>query len=299
MRSVFDDILNAFRRKDNQVMQIILIGLFVFLLKTILDFAVSFMPEPGVYLTFLQQNIILNSNAKTFLSHPWTLVFFPFTHHGVIDFLFSALALYWFGSLLSDFLGGRKTLVIYYSGAIFAALAFIVMHYIGNLMKTTPQVDLYLYGSSTGMYAILFAAVALLPDYEISFFRIFIKLKYLALAFLLLSFLNPTSGLLNLMAATFGYLHVKFLRTGWNLTSPLESLIDWFNGLGKPKKKTMHKSFYKTTVGGNQANMQLENEDLYPNQEQVDYLLDKISVGGYDSLSKDEKNILHKASQKK
>ena len=41
----------------------------------------------------------------------------------------------------------------------------------------------------------------------------------------------------------------------------------------------------------------IKDKKLKPNQEEIDAILDKISQSGYDSLSKQEKDILFKASE--
>jgi hypothetical protein len=41
----------------------------------------------------------------------------------------------------------------------------------------------------------------------------------------------------------------------------------------------------------------ITNKKQKPNQEEIDAILDKISQSGYDSLSKQEKDLLFKASE--
>jgi hypothetical protein len=144
----------------------------------------------------------------------------------------------------------------------------------------------------------MFAAVALLPEYELMFFRFFIKLRIVAISFLILSLLfNPHAGVLNLGAATFGYLQIKFLRTGLNITQPIELFFVWFSKLGQPKKKAVVKKYSPV---GEYSRGQFFDDRNTPNQDEVDFLLDKINKGGgYESLTKEEKNRLYKASQRK
>jgi membrane associated rhomboid family serine protease len=281
-------------------MQLILVCVFVFFTQVFLQFAVSLSANPAVYQAWIEKNMVLRSHFNTLVTHPWTLLFFPFTSHGFFDLLFNGLAIFWFGHLLTDFLGGKKTFIIFYFGAVFALGFYFVFHILVGLLNHKGLTINNLYGSSTGVYALIFAAVALLPNYEVSFFGFFFKLKYLALAFLLVSFLNPNTGILNLGGAVFGYLHVKFLRTmGWNITMPLERLVEWLSNFTKPRPKTPFKSFSKTKVGDYQRQAYIESTGYFPNQEEVDYLLDKITNNGYDSLTLEEKQRLFKASQNK
>jgi membrane associated rhomboid family serine protease len=298
MRSVFSDILNAFKKNDNQIIQLILINIFVFLFLAVLKFSLNLVSNPGLYSSFIQNNFYVTSSFLTVIQRPWTLIVFPFTNAGVLDVLFNGLALFWFGNILADFLGGRKTMIIYVTGAIFSIFFYMGVWSVLNLLNKNAVNPTLLYGASAGIYAIMFAAVALLPEYELMFFRFFIKLRILAIAFLVLSLLlNPHAGVLNLGAATFGYLQVKFLRTGLNITQPIENFFLWFSKMGQPKKKPVVKKY--SSVAEYSRGSFMENDNI-PNQEEVDYLLDKINKGGgYESLSKEEKNRLYKASQRK
>ncbi len=297
MNSIFDDISNAFKKSNNASVQLILVCFIFFAFKTVLSFIAGFFPNSDVSQLFIQQNLIVNTDWKQLITHPWTVLFFPFSTNGVLNLIFGMIALFWFASLLTDFLGSRKTIAIYYSGAIFSLILFLSVNALVSKLGAKPTQNIYLFGSSAGMYSVLFAAVALLPAYEFSFFRMFIKLKYVALAFLIFSFLSPVHGLLNLGGAIFGYLQIKFLRAGWNFIAPFLGFVTWLTSLNKPKKVGNTKKLFKVNSGANQNNF--ESQAGYPNQEEVDYLLDKISINGYDSLSKTEKERLYEASQKK
>ncbi|OYU66654.1 MAG: hypothetical protein CFE22_08335 [Cytophagaceae bacterium BCCC1] len=298
MRSVFSDILNAFKKNNNQIIQLILINIFVFLFLALLNFSFRFFADPNIYHAFVQKNLYVNSSFLELIRRPWTLIAFPFTNSGILDVLFNGLALFWFGNILVDFLGGRKTMIIYITGAIFSVFFYMGVWSILHILNQNTGNPSILYGSSAGIYAVMFAAVALLPEYELMFFRFFIKLRILAIAFLILSLLlNPHAGVLNLGAATFGYLQVKFMRTGLNVTQPIENFFIWLSNLSKPKKKVVVKKYSSV---GEYSGGQFFDDNNIPNQEEIDYLLDKINKGGgYESLSKEEKNRLYRASQRK
>jgi membrane associated rhomboid family serine protease len=298
MKSVFSDILNAFRKNNNQIIQLILINIFVFLFLAVLRFSFNFFTDPSIYLAFVQKNFHVSSSFIELIQKPWTLIFFPFTNGSILDVLFNGLALFWFGNILIDFLGGRKTMIVYITGALFSVFFYMGVWAVMNILNRNAANPSILFGASAGIYAVMFAAVALLPEYELMFFRFFIKLRILAIVFLVLSLLlNPHAGILNLGAATFGYLQVKFLRTGFNITQPIENFFVWFSKLGQPKKKIIIKKY--SSVGEYSSGSFFDDNNI-PNQEEVDYLLDKINKGGgYESLTKEEKNRLYRASQKK
>ncbi|MBP6619403.1 MAG: rhomboid family intramembrane serine protease [Leadbetterella sp.] len=298
MRSVFSDILNAFRKNNNQIIQLVLINAFVFLSIALLKFSFRFFADPNFYVEFVQKNIYLNSSFLELIRRPWTLLMFPFTNATILDVLFNGLALFWFGSILVDFLGGRKTIIIYITGAIFSVFFYLGIWTVLNILNRNTANPSILYGASAGIYAVMFAAVALLPEYELMFFRFFIKLRIIAIVFLVLSLLlNPHAGVLNLGAATFGYLQVKFLRTGLNITQPIENFFVWVSKLKQPQKKVIIKKYSSV---GEYSSRHFFDDTNVPNQEEIDFLLDKINKGGgYESLTKEEKNRLYKASQRK
>ena len=300
MRSVFSDILDVFRKKDNQIIQLILFNIFLFLFLELLKFALKFFPQPNLYLDFLSKNFLLNSSILENIRRPWTLFIFPFTNPSVLNVLFNCLAIFWFGNILSDFLGSKKTTIIYISGAVVSVFFYQAVWGVLGLFNRTELYNGALYGASAGLYAIMFAAVALLPEYEIMFFRFFLKLRILAISFLILSLLlNKYIGILNLGAASFGYIQIKLLRSGFNIIEPVENIIKWISNLGKPKKKMVIKSFSKTPAGEYNSTKFFADSDT-PDQAEVDFLLDKINKGGgYESLTKEEKNRLYRASQKK
>ncbi|MBK9511839.1 MAG: rhomboid family intramembrane serine protease [Cytophagaceae bacterium] len=301
MGGIFDDLKNAFRKQNNQVVQMILIFSIVFVLHWLLTFSFKFLPDHKIYSDFLNKNFFLSTSIVDFLRHPWTILIFPFTNSNIIELIFNSLALFWFGHILTDFLGGRKVLLVFVSGAIAGAVLYTISAYGLQIIRPFKPAP-YLFGASAGIYAVLFAAVGLLPLYEMMFFRFFIKLKHIAIAFLIISLLvDYRTGILHLGAASFGYFYVKFLRTGLNFTQPLESLILKMEGMGKQKPdKKISRTYSKSPVGEYQRSQIYDDQNYYPDQEEIDYLLDKINKsGGYESLTKTEKDRLFRASQKK
>ncbi len=300
MGSILDDIRSTFRKSNNQSIQLILICFFVFLGLVILNFLTDFSDNRIDLQKILRENTILSADIRSLLLHPWVLLFFPFTSSGFFPLLFNAIALFWFGTILTDFIGGRKMLSIYLAGGIFSGVYYVSVYNIVALSTTTQSLPAMVYGASAATYAVIFATIALLPDYELYLFRLFyVRIKYIALILLVISFLSPGYGVLNLGGAIFGYVYIKFLRSGWDLIgSPMGNFFSWFGRRKKPGKQTSPKRFSKSTVGYSKA-MDSYERDFYPNQDEIDALLDKISMTGYDSLTKDEKQRLHMASQKK
>ncbi|MGR3811134.1 rhomboid family intramembrane serine protease [Jiulongibacter sp. NS-SX5] len=300
MGSIGDDIRQVFSRGNSSSVQLILVNLFVFIGLFLFKLLLSVSENTRPIAAQFEENLWLSASIPEFINRPWTLLTFGFINSSVIQLLFNSIALYWFGLLVQDFIGSKKLINIYLLGYVFAGLFYLLAYNLINMSNTTVTMSSLVTGSNAAVYAVMFATVTLIPDYEFYFFRRFyIKIKYIALAFLVFSFFTPTSGLLNLGGAFLGYLYIKMLRLGIDLGAPIESVFGWFGSLGKPKpKRTFKMKKYSHSAVGKKGGFSIpEEEDYVPDQEEVDALLDKISMSGYESLSKKEKERLYRASK--
>lgn len=279
-----------------------LINAGVFLSLILIGFIFSFSPSGGTINKIITDNFELIAPIKSFIRKPWTLLTYCFTHYGFFHLLFNMLSLFWFGTLVQEFIGSRKLLNIYLIGGIISGLIYIAVY---NLLALSPQLNNIsptILGASAAVYAVMFAAVALLPEYEFYLFGIIlIKIKYLAWAFLLISFVVPSSGISHLGGAIAGYSYIYLLRRGTDLGSPIETISDWLNNLWKPKPqvKIPQRKYSESTVASKSGSSGKLDPNYFPDQDEVDAILDKIGKSGYESLTKEEKQKLYRASQKK
>lgn len=302
MASFIDDIKNPFR-KGNTLVQLMLINAAVFLSLILLGFIFSFMPRGAAISNTITKNFELIAPIIEFIQKPWTLITYCFSHDGFLHLLFNMLTLYWFGTLVQEFIGSRKLLNIYIIGGLVSGLFYIAIY---NLLTLWPQINNIspnILGASAAVYAVMFAAVALLPEYEFYLFGIvLIKIKYLAWAFLLISFIVPSSGISHLGGAISGYSYIYLLKKGVDLGSPVEAISDWWSNfwIAKPQAKIPQRKYSESTVasksGSSNTNL---DPNYFPDQDEVDAILDKIGKSGYESLTKEEKQKLYRASQKK
>ncbi|MER0441042.1 rhomboid family intramembrane serine protease [Emticicia sp. W12TSBA100-4] len=301
MASFIDDIKSPFK-KGNTLVQLMLINAGVFLSLILIGFIFSFSPSGGTINKIITDNFELIAPIKSFIRKPWTLLTYCFTHYGFFHLLFNMLSLFWFGTLVQEFIGSRKLLNIYLIGGIISGLIYIAVY---NLLALSPQLNNIsptILGASAAVYAVMFAAVALLPEYEFYLFGIIlIKIKYLAWAFLLISFVVPSSGISHLGGAIAGYSYIYLLRRGTDLGSPIETISDWLNNLWKPKPqvKIPQRKYSESTVASKSGSSAKLDPNYFPDQDEVDAILDKIGKSGYESLTKEEKQKLYRASQKK
>jgi len=279
-----------------------LINAGVFLSLILIGFIFSFSPSGGTINKIITDNFELIAPIKSFIRKPWTLLTYCFTHYGFFHLLFNMLSLFWFGTLVQEFIGSRKLLNIYLIGGIVSGLIYIAVY---NLLALSPQLNNIsptILGASAAVYAVMFAAVALLPEYEFYLFGIIlIKIKYLAWAFLIISFVVPSSGISHLGGAMAGYSYIYLLRRGTDLGSPIEAVSDWWSNLWKPKPqvKIPQRKYSESTVASKSGSSAKLDPNYFPDQDEVDAILDKIGKSGYESLTKEEKQKLYRASQKK
>jgi len=119
-----------------------------------------------------------------------------------------------------------------------------------------------------------------------------VKIKYLAIgAFLLTSvfdFSTNTGGkIAHIGGALLGFWFIYQFRKGKDITRGINRLIDNIFSFFKPRKKM------KVTYKRPKTDMEF-NREKAERQKDVDRILDKISKGGYESLTKKEKEILFK-----
>ncbi len=153
-------------------------------------------------------------------------------------------------------------------------------------------------GASASVMAIVIAIAAYMPDYIIQLFLFGrIKIKYMALAIFILTSVmdfsvNSGGKLAHIGGAIFGYLYIINLKHGHDMGKGFNSILDFFATMFKPRKKL--KVTHKRV-----ANEYEYNKIKADHQKQINNILEKISKGGYDSLTKEEKETLFKESQKR
>ncbi|MFI5138462.1 MAG: rhomboid family intramembrane serine protease, partial [Sphingobacteriales bacterium] len=234
---------------------------------------------------YSQEYLLLPASLPKLLTHFWTPVTYMFMHADIWHILFNMLWFYWFGQIFEEYLGKKRTLGLYFMGGLAGAFLFIFSYNVFPFFTHTNEAATnVLLGASASVMAIMVATATLLPDYTIPLILIGpVKLKWLVLFFIALDFLgitglNAGGELAHLGGALTGFLYIKQLQKG----------NDWIGNIAKlfkpkPKLKVVSNNTSKRTVS-------------LPRQEEIDLILDKISQSGYDSLSKQEKEILFRAS---
>ncbi len=300
--SIWNDIRNEFK-SGNALSQLIIINIAVFLGILIVKISINFAtPDDKIadhnYYTFLSF-LASTSDIKVLLTKPWTIISYMFVHEGFLHILFNMLWLYWLGKIIKEHLGDKVILPLYIMGGILG-FAFYLIAY--NLFPRLQEDVSLILGASAGVTAIVFATAIYLPNHTIyMLFLGAVRLKYIALAFIVLdliamSNLSNTGGhIAHIGGAAYGLLFISQLKKGNNWADGfyrfLYGIVNIFKANSEERKRTGGgKKERKNRKKGGGA------DDAY--QKKIDTILDKISQSGYDSLTKEEKEFLFKASKK-
>lgn len=296
---MLDEFKNAFQRHNNAHIQLIIVNVIVFAVLGIL----MVFSEIGGFTSFyevIHNQFAIPARIETFVTHPWTLITYAFAHAGVWHILTNMLALYWFGRLFVEYLGSDKLIAVYFLGAISGGLLYLLAYNtVPYFVEQSNAVPISMVGASAAVNAIIVAAATLLPEY--TFFLLLlgpVKIKYIAAVTVFLSFLGTVGGnaggnIAHLGGALIGFIYIKQLQSGVNWGSWITATIDWFKSLftAKPKVKVTYRN--KETSSPKKPSTKSS-----VSQDEIDIILDKISDGGYESLTKDEKEKLFNASKK-
>lgn len=231
------------------------------------------------------EQLSLPTNFQAFIQQPWSLLTYNFLYTGLFNVAFDCLWLYWIGTIFFNFLNKKQFLFVYITSCILSGIIFLVFSHLG-LFSNTPNPSFYT--GACSLAAILAATATLVPHYELRLLLFGnIKLKTIAIIYFAIEFLfflvtNKPAAIAYFCSILFGIFYTYALQSG----------MDWSKIF---KRKESRPAKMKVVVGHGTAYTRQHRYDL-PNQEQIDQILDKISLSGYDSLSSHEKEILFKAS---
>lgn len=304
MASIIDDIKSAFRQNDNALNQLILINVIVFVALAILKVLAFFTGVEGIF-TVVYKQFSIPPLAGDFILRPWTLITYAFAHSlgGIFHILFNMLVLYWFGRLIAEYIGSPKVVNLYVLGAIAGGVLYLIFYNAVPVFAERASMVSGMVGASAAVYAIMVAAAVLLPDYQ--FHLIFIgpvKIKWIVAFYIFLSFLGSTGSnaggnIAHLGGALIGWLYIRQLQAGNDWGRPVQAVLEFFRGFFKEESKIKVSYKSKNTSHKSYASPgRTSSSD--PDQSEIDAILDKIAEKGYESLSKEEKQKLFKASQK-
>ena len=237
--------------------------------------------------------IALSSNLETVIRNPWTIITFNFFHAGFLHLFFNLMVLHFSGRLFNTYFTDKQLFGIYLLGGIFSGITFLVTYFfIGKASL--------LVGASGAIMAILIATATYAPFMLLRIPLIgVVKLWHVAFVILLIDMIqlpleNTGGHLAHLGGAFFGFIYIKLLQSGTDLSKFVSSFFDAIANLFQPKKNTPFKKVHRNPTKKVVTSYDSKKDFT---QKQIDDILDKISKSGYDSLTKEEKEFLFKAGK--
>lgn len=305
MSGLFDDFRSEFNKPNNTLVQIILVNTVVFLLLLLAKIGFMMADNQGMYY-LIRQQIMIPGSVQAFLHKPWTLFTYFFAHDDIFHILYNMLFLYWFGRLIDEYLGNRRLVGLYVMGGVAGGVLYLAIYNTVPYFQHQADTALML-GASGAAYAVAVGAATLLPNY--TFHLLFlgaVRIKYIVFFFIILSFaqtagVNAGGHLAHLGGAVLGFAYVKMLQNGTDIGRPIYWVMESWNNLVRPKPPVRVSYRQRSSAGAATSSYAAGSTSTSvntPDQDEVDMILDKISRSGYESLTREEKQKLFRASQR-
>lgn len=293
---IFQEIKQSFRTGSN-LTRLIYINLAVFVFINLVKVVFFLFNLEADFISSVVNRLAVPAEITSLLKKPWTVFTYMFLHIGFIHILFNILWLYWFGRIFLEYFDGKKLISTYILGGLAGAALYIITFNAFPVFESALPVSVAL-GASASVLAIVIAISVYVPNYTI--YLLFlgpVRLKYIALFTIILDIIsiagtNAGGHIAHLGGALFGWFYIYQLRKGKDISKGFNSIMDTLFAWFKPRKKMQ--VTYKRTSDDYEY-----NKKRVENQEVIDRILEKISRSGYDSLTKEEKEILFRQSHRK
>ncbi len=239
------------------------------------------------------------SNPAKLLTHIWTPISYMFYHERFFHLLFNMLMLFWFGQIFTAYFSEKQMFALYVFGGLMGAALYFVTYNTLPLFTAPNSLGLarnkisLLMGASGSIVAILVAAAMRAPNMQMRLLLLGnVKLKWIAVVVVGMSLfsmasINAGGEMAHLGGALAGYIFVVSTQKGKDVTAFIQNFTGIVVNLFKKKPK-------KTKVKYHAQRMSAEeyNQSVAHNEKEIDRILDKIKLSGYESLTAEEKKRL-------
>ncbi|MBR4138301.1 MAG: rhomboid family intramembrane serine protease [Bacteroidales bacterium] len=233
---------------------------------------------------------------------PYQFVTYMFMHGNFAHIFFNMFALWMFGNTIENAWGPKKFLIFYFVCGIGAGLTQELVQYIQlhdiianyeyvRIGNRSIPVDEYLnmlttVGASGAVYGILLAFGMMWPNSRIYiYFAIPIKAKWFVIIYGLIELFSGFSSVDNVAH----FAHVGGMLFGLIL------ILYWRYKDGSWRPRFLHRD--RNQNGWPKSDWEY-NKERTDDHRRTDEILEKISKGGYNSLTEEEKEFLFKQSKK-
>lgn len=292
-------IISSFRH-GTSIIRLIYINCGFFLLVKAGYVILSLAGQGDIFYPAILEWIGVPADPEYLLYRPWTILTYMFTQFEFIHLLFNMLWLYWFGSIFLNHFTERQLFGVYLLGGIAGAFLYVLSYNIFPYFDQITRLSSWAIGSSASVMAIVFAVCTYLPHYKVRIFPVGgVKLIYLALFTALIDLLSIQAGnagghIAHLGGALFGCLFIIGIRHNKDITSGILHFGERLKRLFSRRKHMRVKYKKKVSeMNDREYNAYKRDQDAHINN-----ILDKISRAGYESLTREEKEILFKSGRK-
>ena len=287
---------------DNALMWIFAINVAFFLILLTIKTSVSVSDNSD---RFFYSHVVpwfqWHGNLSNLASRPWTFLTYMFTDIEAFKALSNMLWLWAFGSILQNLAGNRRLIPVYLYGGFAGALFFIAAAILIPSNKAAIE-SVNLLGANASVMAIAVAATMIAPNYR--FFRHIrngipiwvLTIIYIAIDLAGVADKPAAIPIAHIGGALAGALFVVMLRNNKDGSVWMNNLYNWVINLFNPTKNRKKHSV-KEKVFYNTGSRSPYSKTANVTQQRVDEILDKISQKGYNLLTKEEKEILKRASE--
>ena len=275
----------------NSAEKLILLNIICFIFPLFLKTLFFLFAIPyGTFISFFE----LSSDWRTLFFRPWSIVTYSFIHSGFFHLFWNMYLLYFSSRLFLNLFSVKIFLNVYFLGVVVGAFTFLFSY---ALFPAFQNAAPSMIGASAGVMGIFVFISTYSPDQEIRIIFFNLKLRYLAIGFVLMDIIqipygNAGGHLAHLGGAGLGFLYAQRLQKGIDIGLPFERFIAKTTDLfkKKPTLRTVHKKNISRKTKSTTTSDTLH-------QKQIDFILDKISTSGYESLSQKEKDYLFQAGK--
>ena len=240
----------------------------------------------GIFNTpILTTNLALPLNINEFVFKFWTLFTYMFSHQSLGHVFYNMLLLYFTAQTFLNFLSEKKFMYVYIMSGLFGGILLLIL----SAIFPNTFANSILIGASASVIGIVAELAIYIPNLPVSLFGIIeMRYKYYALLIFAISTIidfnvNTGGKISHFGGAFFGLFFGYMLKNGKDFSE-----LSFFKRQKKTTLKVIHSNKNKSV-----------NDVSNAHQKTIDELLDKISKNGYENLSKTEKELLFKLSQKK
>jgi len=232
---------------------------------------------------------------------PWTILTYMFSDVSLFRIISNMLWLWAFGSVLQSLTGNKKLIPVYLYSGFFGAVFFILF---GILIPAAPGYTgtLWLLGANPAVMGVALAATMISPGYRF-FSHInggiplwLVTIVYAAVDLGAVSGLPIAYSISHVGGALAGFLFVWLLKKNKDAGAWMNKVYNRAINLFTPGKN-QNSNAIKEKVFYNTGNRSPYSKTSNITQQRIDEILDKISQKGYHHLTKEEKEILKRASE--